>query len=376
MSIIKRPKKKELSQEVQDAITQASFNQTINTGRVKSYDPDYPVFEVPINQKLLCYIPNHVKVEVDGSSHLRMDKFSAHPVRAGKGYDDIRCSNSVVIPELGLDGTCPLCDAMAECWELYNKEYADIGATRGVDINSEEGKALLKDDRRGLVDKRAIKEPVIWYTFPIVVIDCEEKDGVLTTTPKKNADGSISGKVYWYSIRELAYLEKWIAGFDALENGESYGNNPAGLWAILNFTYTPKSGKHDKMGSAKSLKVLFKTMPGYEQVEAYFDQLTESWTPAKAQEVVALDAVRDMDEMVEVTDGLMAATREKLTILKLSTSGAVVPAPTSAVGQSAENTLASFGAEAVPNQPAPAQTAPPVQSVGTIDTENHGVVTE
>lgn len=343
--MLKRPAPKKLSEAAQNAVTQASAQQTGKATRIKSYDTNYPVFDVPVNQKLLVYIPNHTVQNPDGTIGLRMDKFAAHPVIDGRSYADIRCTQGVEVEELGLDRSCPLCDSMQEVWSLYNHEYADIAKTKGIDPKSPEAQTALKQDRIDLASQMVIKQAEVWYTFPIVVIECEEKDGVLTTIPKKDAEGRIKGNPMWYSIRERTYLEKWGAGFDSLEPEDGVmPTNPAGLWAILNFTYTPQSGKHDKMGSAKALKVTFKTMNGYDEWANYFDQLTLDWTPAKAQEVVVLDAVRDMAEMQEVRDALMKPVRDKLAMYELGSASTTAPAVTDNGGaKSAESALAGFG---------------------------------
>lgn len=350
---LKRPAQKQLSEAAQMAITQASAQQTGKATRVKSYDPDYPVFDVPINQKLLVYIPNHTVQNPDGTIGLRMDKFAAHPVIDGRTYGDVRCSQGIVVDDLGLDGTCPLCDGTSECWDLYNKQYADIAKSKGIAVDAPEAKDLLKQDRIDLVSSMAIKQADIWYTFPIVVIDCEEKDGQLTVTPKLSSDGKLTGKPMWYSIRERTFLEKWVAGYDSINTDDgSVPTSPAGLWAILNFTYTPKSGNCDKMGSARALKVTFKTMgESYNQWATYFDQMTEGWTPQKAQEVVVLDAVRDMEEMKEVADTLLKPVRDKLAMYSLGSGVSDVPTAGALPNTSADSALAGFGGAIPVNTP-------------------------
>lgn len=372
--MLKRPAPKKLSEAAQAAVTQASAQQTGKAARIKSYDADFPVFDVPVNQKLLVYIPNHTIQNPDGTIGLRMDKFAAHPVIDGRTYGDVRCTQGVVVEddELCLDGSCPLCDSMQEVWNLYNLEYADIAKTKGIDPKSPEAQEALKQDRIDLINNMVIKQAEVWYTFPIVVIDCEEKDGQLTTIPKKDAEGRIKGSPMWYSIRERTYLEKWQAGFDSLDPDDGVlPTSPAGLWAILNFTYTPKSGNHDKMGSAKSLKVTFKPMNGYEEWANYFDQLTLEWTPSKAQEVVVLDVVRSMSEMCEVRDSLMKPVRDKLAMYELGNSKAPVPTGTEGA-TSADSALAGFGG-ATP-------VAPPTGAMPTGDLTgempNSGVATE
>jgi hypothetical protein len=341
---IKRPTPKKLSVEESATIIQASAAQTGMSTVVKSYDPNFPVFDVPIDQKLLVYIPNHRVENPDGTVGLRMDKFAAHPVIDGRSYGNIRCTSGVVIPSLNLDGSCPLCDSIGKCWDLYNKQYDDIAKSKGIDKDAPEAKELLKQDRMDLVKSMAVKQAEVWYTFPIVVITCEEKDGQLTLNPKLTEDGKLQGTPMWYSIRENTFNEKWGAGYDALDTSElgEVPTSPAGLWAILNFTYTIKSGKHDKMGSAKALKVSFKVMgEKYAQWEQYFDQITEEWTPEKAMETVVLDVLRDMEETQEVADSVMKPVNEKLAMYALA--GAGVSAQPAHVSANAAGALESFG---------------------------------
>lgn len=366
--MLKRPAPKQLSAEAQAVITQSSAAQTGKAQKIKSYDPEFPVFDVPINQKKLVYIPNHTVVMPDGTIGLRMDKFAAHPVIDGRSYGDVRCANGVVVPELGLDGTCPLCDAIAENWELYQFEYQGIAKSKGIDINSPEAQEALKADRINLVNSMAIKQADVWYTFPIVVIDCEEKDGQLTVIPKKNAQGQITGTPMWYCIRERTFLDKWVSGYDSVDTADgTTPTSPAGLWAILNFTYTPKNGNPDKMGSARALTVTYKNMgEAYTQWATYFDQMTEVWTPAKAQEVVVLDAVRDMNELKEVTDSIMQPIRDKIAMHRLGQATVSAPnagaLPTNA---DAEAALANFGATPVGQiSEAPSAPAAPANLVG------------
>ena len=374
---LKRPKPKALSVETQNAITQASAQQTGHAQRVKSYDPDYPVFDVPVNQKLLVYIPNHTVTTPDGAVQLRMDKFAAHPVIDGRTFDNVRCSQNIVAEELGLDGTCPLCDGIGENWELYNKEYADIAKSKGIDPASPEAQETLKQDRIDLINKMTIKQAEIWYTFPIVVIDCEEKDGQLTTIPKKNEQGQISGKVMWYSIRERTFLDKWVAGYDSIDTADgTTPTSPAGLWAILNFTYTPKSGNCDKMGSAKALKVTFKNMDeSFKAWADHFDKLTEAWTPEKAQEVVVLDVVRDMDEMKEVADTLLKPVRDKLDMYNLANGTQSAVTAGALPNANAESALASFGATPIasPTGAVPPTATPAGNTPITAEMPNVGV---
>ena len=344
--MLKRPEKKNLTVEEQSSIINASRNQTGKTQVVKSYDSAYPVFEVPINQKLLVYIPNHIVTLPDGSVDMRADKFAAHPYQAGREFGNIRCSNGVVIESIGLDGTCPACDAVSESWELYNYEWEELAKSRGFADGGDAAKTALKEDMKKLLESRTMKQADVWYTFPIVVIDCEVgADGKPTTKPKVDANGQITGTPCWYSIREKSYIDKWLSPLDSVDIDGVTPSHPAGLWAVLNFTYQSNDGTHDKMQSAKNLKVAYKN-PDANLVEtnSRFDKLTEGWTPEVASEVVVLDVLRSMDEMHDAVDTVMKGTREKIAMYK--TVKGVGTAPQLGASN-AQDALASFGATPV-----------------------------
>lgn len=351
---IKRPAPKQLSQETSQMILNSGASWT-GSSRPKSYDPDFPVFEVPINKKVLAYIPNHTVQAEDGSIVLRENLFPAHHCQIGRSHYDIRCINGQINddPQLNWDGTCPLCEGLQEVWDLYNLQVKDIATSRGLDPNAEETKTIIKPERIELLTNRAIKEPEMWKVFPIVVVDCEEKDGVATTVPKLNAEGRLTGKPMWYCIRQKTFEDKWEAGYDGIEAADgSTPTNPAGLWAVLNFTCNPKNGAPDKMQSAKALKVTYKSMEGYHEWANYFDSITEAWTPEKAIEVVELASVRSMEETREVVDEVLKKTRENIQLYSLKNGG--VGTQTQASQTTAENALSQFGA--APGVPATPQT--------------------
>lgn len=349
--MLRRPKPKKLSIEEQQLITTASAQQTGKQAFVKSYDQDYPVFDIPVNQKVLVYIPNHTVLGEDGTVSMRMDKFAAHPCREGRSHYDIRCAAGVMIPSLGLDGSCPLCDAIQRNWDLYNFEYKNLAESRGMSVDAPEAKEGLRSERTQLLDKMAIKKATTWMTFPIVVIECEEKDGQLTTTPKLDAEGKLVGKVMWYSIRENTFNDKWVAGYDSVDTEDgSVPTSPAGLWAILNYTCQSKNGTPSKKDSARALKVTFKTMSEkYNPYAEVFNEMTKDWTPEKARETVVLDALRDMDELKEVTDTLMKPVDDNLQLIAMQKSASATNAT------STSDALANFGTstEAVPSGEAP-----------------------
>ena len=337
--------------DISAALAQSSATQTASSRVEKSYDPAFPVFDVPVNQKVLAYIPKHIKTNEDGTTDLIMDTFLAHPVRDGRAYHNIRCSNGMHFPTIGWDGSCPLCNAVTnELWPLYHKEMDALARAQGLNPEAPETKEILKPNSKEWLQNRPIREAERWFTFPIVVVECEEG----TLNPKMDEKGQLIAHPCYYSIREVTYNDKWVAGFDTLDGVPP--THPGGLWAVLNFTYQPKSGKPDKMGSAESLKVSYKTNEHLAQWAEYFDQLTAGWTVEKAMEVVALDAVRPMNELVDITDQVMKADRDKANLYNVMGS-----APVQAVPTSADASLQAFAG--APQIAAPTAPAAPQQPV-------------
>lgn len=359
---LKRPKPKTMSQQELAEVLEASAQQTGKAKRIRTYDSAYPVFEVQ-NKRFLAYIPNHTVQKPDGSFDLACDKFAVHSCNLkGREFLDVRCTSNVVSETLGLDGSCPLCNAVGECWELVREEFNAILRSKGGDPEApdaiESNKTLWQDAKKNM----AIKGGQVKYTFPIVVIDCVEKDGVATTTPKKNAEGQISGTPMWITISESAYKEKWLKALNTAPTVDDIEpTSPAGLWVVLDYTYEAEDGKWNAMDAGRKVTVGYKAMgEGYDAWAKSFDQLTESWTPAKAMEVLVANQLRDMEEQIAACDELMKPTREKLALFSASKV-----APAEAVNESAESALASFGATEVAGELPSSEPTAPAEGVAT-----------
>lgn len=362
------------SAESFNAVSSASHSQTGHAVIVKSEDPiNFPVFDIPVNEKVLIYVPNHRVMSPEGVEEMRMDKGAFHPVRVGNQFMTMRCYNGIFNEDEGYDGHCPLCDTQNEVWDLYRKEYASTARAKGIDPDNDPDD-LLKPVRQDLTRNMVVKQAEIWYTFPIVVIECEEG----TTNPKRDAEGKLVGHPMWYSIRENTYKDKWEKAFETMADSPTH---PAGNWFVLNFTYTPKSGKHDKMGSARALQVGCKQMSSdYVQWAEYYNELTKDWTPMKAAEMVIANHYLELSDVQAVADEAMKPVRDKLAIYELKEGGATSAPQLGSTNASAA--LAGFGAAPVETGAAPASTgaAPvgitPPSAVTTADPGNMGVATE
>lgn len=346
--MLKRPTPKQLPKEEVEQILQTGQELTAQTGIVKTYDEHFPVFDIPSGNKVLVYVPNHTVISPEGNTTLRCDRFLAHSCRHGKAYETVRCSNGTVSATLGLDGSCPLCNSVEKCWELYNSQYADLCRAKGIDPSTDDGYKAAQPIRDELRSKFAVSKSEMWLTFPIVVIDCEERDGIGTGIPKKDSEGRISGKVFFYSIRESTYTDKWVKALDSL-SVDTIVTHPAGTWAILNYQVIEngKAVQNPKpRDAAKALAVSYKQMPAEYNVWAeYFDKLSAEWTPEKAMEVLVANQLRNMDEMNEANDMLMKKTNETLALMEVGANARLTGgvAPAGGVAMSAENALASFG---------------------------------
>lgn len=345
--MLKRPAPKQLPKEEVDQILKTGQELTAQTGIVKTYDDKFPVFDIPSGNKVLVYIPNHTVVTGEGVTALRSDRFLAHSCKDGKSFATVRCSSGTVVPSLGLDGSCPLCNSVDRCWELYNHQYSDMCRAKGIDPSTDDGYKAAQPIRDELRNKFAVGKAEMWLTFPIVVIECEERDGVGTGVPKKDAEGRITGKPYFYSIRESTYLDKWVKSLDSL-SVDTIVTHPAGTWATLNYQVI-ENGKvvsnPKARDAAKALAVSYKQMPPeYNQWAEYFDGLTAEWTPEKAMEVLVANQLRSMEEMNEANDSLMRKTNDTLALIEVGATARLTGGATPAdAGVSAESALANFG---------------------------------
>lgn len=355
--MIGRPKAKQLTEEQRVAFSQASAHQSGGMSSPKTYDVNYPLFEVQVGKKVLVYIPNHLVQLEDGTEVLRADRFAAHTAKKGRAFLEMRCTSEVVSDALGLDGSCPLCNGASECWDLVNLKWKEFCQARGLDHESADVRETYKNDYKDLIKDMSIQSSDTYITFPIVVVDSDPKT---PTKPKLDADGKLVGTPMFYTVRTRAFEDKWGSAFDTLQDTDPTAeeHNPAGRWALLNFIYTPKSGEQNKRDAARNLKVSFLQKEGLGDWEKYFDDMTKDWTPEVAQDVLVRNAVRDMSEQIAAADELLEDTRNTMRMYQLKQGGGTtLPANTSA-----DEALSQFGATPqqapeTPQTPATPQTA-------------------
>lgn len=305
--MLAKMKPKTFTAEQLEAIKVEAVNQTKSVATPKSTDPvNFPVFEIPVNAKVLVYVPNHVLTDAEGNEVLRMDKPYIHPVLNGKRHGKIRCVRGLS-EAAGYSGECPLCNGEAEPWDLANEIIKEQCKMRGLDVNNADDEAV-KNVKRENYSKRVIKSSDQFYTFPIVVIETDPND-IKKIIMDEN--GNPSHKTYWYTISRTAYEKKWAKTLEGMEDDPTH---PGGHTFILNYTYESKSGEYNKRDSARELQVVAKRLKGFESYAEQYDAETEGWDVAKAIETIYDNMFYDEADIQAEVDKILAPTREKLAI--------------------------------------------------------------
>lgn len=317
---MRKVKPQKFSQEQINALMEGLQNQKMTTSTEKSADPvNFPVFEVPVNSKVLIYVPNYemtVNTPDGPKTELRMDRPWIHNVtEGGNRYSKIRCLRGLAgiggYPE---DMECPFCAASRDSWELANLIIDDTCKAKGLNRNDSDN-SEVKTIKISAYNGKVVGDPTQYYTFPIVVIETEPDDIKKIVTDEQ---GNMKYKIMWYNIAKSTYDSKWAK---TLEDMEDEPDTPAGHFFVLNYTYDVKAGAEpNRRDSAKALRVAPKTMGGAAaEVAAEFDKRAEEWTPAKAIETVYDNMLPDYEFAVEEADRVITPTRTKIAFYKNET---------------------------------------------------------
>lgn len=346
-----RPTPRKFTTEELKSFSEQSAKQTSKSRNPLTTDENkYPMFDIPVNDKVVVYVPNYTEITEDENGepyvHVRWDKGAFHNIRFRGSYARYRCTEGIAGIE-GFDGSCPFCEVGAENWELYNIEYADACKKKGQDPDTEEGKKAMEAERKQLLSNMAVSGKQIYMTFPIVVVECKEG----TTTPKFTDDGEFIGKLYWYTISESTYTNKWAKTFNVYPEGKQH---PAGRWLVLDYTYDAKNGKPTKMQSANNLSV--NVLPimqddneewnnKVKEAQVRFDEMAKDWDANLAREVIYNNQVYDVDSLTPIANEVMQPTRDKLQVYQSRglTGGSPDDAPALEDSNSPESLAASFG---------------------------------
>lgn len=311
--MLRKMKPVKLSEKAAENISGQLQKQEETTAAPKSLDPKrFPVHEIPVGVKELIYVPNHTYLDEEGKEHLRMDKPLIHAAKDGRRFLYFRCIQGIVDDEAGFDGTCPLCEATSDAWDLANYQIKEDCEARGLNPEDKENKQV-KDIRSSRFNDMVLKNAQRYYTFPIVVFQTEKNLG---KTPIYDEKGSPIFQIMWYTISEAQYNKKWVTTLEAMEDDPSH---PGGHFFLLDYSFTPKNGEPNKRDAAQNLAVhartLFKGEAG-DKVRATLDKLTEDWTPEKAMETVINNLLYSPEDLDEAQETIMSGTRNMLNLFK------------------------------------------------------------
>lgn len=316
--MIRKPTPIKLSAQVAESVQSQLNVQTPIKSAPKSADPiNFPVFDIPTGKKVLIYVPNHV-VEGENGPELRMDKPLIHAVQDGKRFMYYRCISGIVAKEeddtVIYDGSCPLCDGTSIPWDLANVKISQKCKQMGLDPEDKEN-AQVKALRVSEFSSRVLKEANRYYTFPIVVIGTVNDDG---KTFAKDENGKFSLTPMWYHISEAQYNKKWVQCFEGMEDEPTH---PGGHFFTLNFTYDSKGKEMNKRDAAQNLSVIARYPKNSEKLKTYLDNITEDWTPEKAQEMVITNQLYSAKDLQEITDAVLLPSQEMLRLIEASEAG-------------------------------------------------------
>jgi hypothetical protein len=323
---------------LQDLMTGAE-GQEVSRGSRLTTDPNFPVFQTPVNEDILVYIPRTNVVSSENGETMRVLESHIHDYKKGQSFGRMRCINGLAgtpaYDALGFDGTCPACEAVSECWDLYNKKLAVEAERLGVDPQNDPSNILktVKETLRGEMD---MKSSVEYVTFPIVIIP--QKAKMIAADDAQN-----NLKVVFVTWRKKRYEDSILAALDTLRNNPGH---PAGMFWYWKFTYNTEG----KQANARDAALNAKYSPITDAADLQYlvapcEEKAKDFTLLKATEVIVANQFMYKEDMVEEVDKIMSKTR---TFLELSGSGAgaatAIPAST--------NPLANFGGQ-IPEQTTP-----------------------
>jgi hypothetical protein len=238
---------------------------------------------------------------------------------------------------LGYDGSCPACEAVKDCWALYNRKLEAEAKELGIDPQNDSGD-VLKSARRKILDEMDMKGTEEYVTFPIVIIPTIE--GSIKPDPKALNNLQVQF-VVWTKKR---YEKNIIGALDSLMENPGH---PGGMFWVWKFSYDTGGKQANARDSAKNAKYMPITDGNFLNVlnpaKATLDKAAADFTNEKANEVIISNQFMYKEDLEDRVNKIMAKTRNLLSLSETESLGAP------ALGA---NPLASFGA--LPDGKAPA----------------------
>lgn len=365
-------KRKSIDPNLISDLVAGSANQQVGGGSPKTDDPNFPVFRTPLEKDLIVYFPKNCTVTtVDGQEVYNPLVSHAHSIRKGaKQFLTYRCIAGLsggAFDSIGYDGSCPFCDGMASCWDLYNAKMARKAQEMGIDLQNDTADQM-KPYRQQFVQEMAIKKSEEYVTFPIVIISD-------TGTIPQGAVDESKLEPQFVCMKKDTFIKKIM---DPLTKQPIPIAHPGGMFYKWCFTYDTKGKQANVRDAAKEAQYLPIVDATSAQMLSAFvapcENRAKDFTPQKAAEVVVMDEFFDMEFLKSECDAALAETLRTLSVLNAAPAVGAPALPGGAtaaipgVGAGVQAALASFGggAEATAQAaPAPAQAAPAQGGVPT-----------
>lgn len=329
-------------------------NQVISSSTPKSDDPNFPVFRTPLEKDLIVYFPKVCVSTVDGQEVYNPLVSHAHAVRKGaKQFLTYRCINGLMggaYDSLHYDGSCPFCDGLASCWDLYNEKMNRKAAEMGIDLQNDTADTM-KPYRQQFIQEMAIKKSEEYVTFPIVIISD-------TGTIPQTLDAS-KFEAQFVTMRKDTFEQKIM---DPLTKQAVPIPHPGGLFFKWCFTYDTKGKPANVRDAARNAQYLPIVDAGgvnaLQPFVANAEEAAKSFTNAQAASCVIMNQFYDKEDLVKEVDAILADTNRTLSVFRQSASVPTANALPTNVGSGVAGALASFGgasatADATPVNPAP-----------------------
>ena len=323
-------------------LTAATKEQTISSGFSKTLDDKFPVFSTQIDKSFIIYIPKGPTCKVvDGESVFDPAVAFIHNARGNNTYTTFRCMKNIP-PEIGaklgyVDGECPVCNALSECYDKYNTQLNMRAAEMGLDPKDEKNNDALKPIREALRNEMAINKPVKKYIIPIVEIT--DADVIPQTVD------AAALKPYFFPISESAFEKKLMKPL--LEQLTPI-TNPAGMFFKLSYKYKPANGgKPNARDAAREMTIT--PILGADALVGKFvepcEEVSKEFTAIQANTVVTEIAYRYCEDEIKEVDQLMSATRAFNASVAATGGAAPAIGTTAPAGNSLGNALGAFGVQ-------------------------------
>lgn len=326
-------KKLLITEDLHEKVVAQSLVQTEKEEFSASDDPEVQVFSYEPQMRYQVYIPE-LYMTVNGEKVFSKIRALSHTIyRNGNYMGTYRCIRDLNIPELGLDGECPLCNGVADSWEYYKMKHEMKCVEKGLnseDRSNEDVSLLAKD----LIRMREIQEPKAYLYFPIVVFETTKDNKVLLE------NGKPKYQIYIYTISEYSFNSIW-----EVQMSNSGVESLAGQFLVLSYIYDTKGKQPNKRDAGNNLQLTFRNIP--ESLKPFIDEINNDakrFTVAKISNALVSLALYDKKELESIKNKALATyyqirAKEEQKLITGGTQQKSLP--------SVEDVISSFGKETI-----------------------------